>query len=116
MKTLKNTLSAIILTSLVAFSSFATGNEVTPENKSKAVLTVEEAALETELNEEFDITIEEAVASLNESIEKVVVYNLAGEVVYEAATENGTVDSRQIPVKSDLLMTDNGVQYYLQNK
>ena len=107
-----------IVTVLVTLSASANTNGIpeksnTKETKQAAVLTVEELALEMELNEEFEISIDEVVESvLAENIETVKVYNVAGELVQEQNLETG-IDTDNLPAGAELLMTSGTEQYYI---
>ena len=107
-----------IVTVLVTLSSSVYANGIpeksnAKENKQAATLTLEELALETELNEEFEISIDEVVESvLTENIETVKVYNVAGELLQEQNLETG-IDFNNLPEGAELLMTSGAEQYYI---
>ena len=107
-----------IVTVLVTLSSSVYANGIpeksnAKETKQAAALTMEELALETELNAEFEISIDEVVESvLAENIETVKVYNVAGELVQEQNLESG-IDLDALPKGAEFLMTSGTEQYYI---
>ena len=116
MKKLIITIVTVLLT--ISTSVYAKGNPEKSKLKAEkkvVALSAEELALETELNEEFEISIDEVVESVlaeTTNIETVKVYNVAGELVQEQNLETG-IDINNLPEGAELLMTSGAEQYYI---
>ena len=112
----KSIITIVIVLLTLSTSVFAKGNPEKSKLKAEkkvVALTTEELALETELNEEFEISIDEIVESvLSENIETVKVYNAAGDLVQEQNLETG-IDLSNVPAGAELLMTSGTEQYYI---
>ena len=69
---MKKSIITLFVTIAIAFTSFAGGTETKKGDektkKTTTVLSAEELALEAELAEELDVTIEEVVADLTSTV------------------------------------------------
>ena len=62
--------------------------------------------METELNEQFEISIDEVVEGvLAENVETIKVYNVAGELVQEQNLETG-IDFNNLPEGAELFVKE----------
>ena len=114
---MKKSIITLFVTIAIAFTSFAGGTETETKKgdetkKTTAVLSAEELALEAELAEELDITIDEVIADLTSTVENIYVYDVAGNLLAEQNVETG-IDTETLPENAELLMTDGTSQYYI---
>lgn len=105
----------ITIAFLVGIIGFAQADNHDPKEKKAdtlQVLSPEEIELETVLEAELNVNIDEVIAELNEQpvVEGIKIYDLAGNVICE---QSGEIDYQKIPFEADLVMTEKGIQYYV---
>ncbi|MGB0521377.1 MAG: hypothetical protein ACPGJS_00385 [Flammeovirgaceae bacterium] len=124
LSTKKIAITALLMT--FGFGLFATGPEgknATKERKKERVsvaeviktLSADEAILYKSVDEFYQknyVQVADHVAA-NEQVAKVIVYDLAGNVLQEQDGKKGEIDLSKLPAHAKLLMTENGTQFYL---
>jgi len=103
------------ITLLIGLSSFtfaSNGGDKKNPTTTHIDLSTEEAALESELNDEFEINIADVLAEISAEpiITTIKIYDTLGN---EIATQNGTIDFSKVPANAELLMTDGTTQYFI---
>ncbi len=111
MKRITYTIALLIGLVSVSFASNG-GDKKNPVAKPDVMLSAEEAALEAELNIEFEISVADVLAEVSAEpmITSVKVFDMTGN---DIAAQNGTIDFSKIPANAELLMTEGTTRYFI---
>lgn len=117
-------LTALLM--VVGFGLFAAGPQGKDEAKNRKkkkqnitsvakTLSADELALYESVEQFYQENYAKLVNSTeaNSPITKVIVYDMAGNVLQEQNAAKKKIDLSVLPAKAKLLMTDNGTQFYL---
>jgi len=105
-------LTIALLAGVIGLTNATDNDPKTEKADNLTALSPEEIALETALEAELDINVEQVIAELMEqpSIEGIKIFDLNGNVVCEQTEK---IDPDKIPYQAELVMTEKGIQYYV---
>ncbi len=86
------------------------GDKKEKAEKPTRELTLEEKALKEKLTSELEVSLNEILQTTETKVEKVIVYNLKGEVVQ---IQDSNIDFDHLPKGASLFMKEGNTQYYM---